>query len=219
MNSNYTSFVLRLTILLSFFGLIYLLLPTQNSSLDGYAYAHMIRSGDVFMHHHLLYNALGFGVVKWLNFIGLNPDVLAVMKVVNALFAVGCLCVLFQILVYLKKTDKEVLALTALAASCFGLMRFATENENYIIPIFFSLLGCLYLLFYFENSSKKNILLASLFMAVACLFHQVHVWWWLAGLMVLFKKRKTIIFYLLPAVIVPVVYAIVVLSETGRPQP
>lgn len=198
----------------AFFGLIYLLLPTQNSSLDGYAYAHMIRSGDMFMHHHLLYNALGFSVVKSLNFIGFHPDVLALMKVVNALFAVGCLWVLFQILVYLKKMDKEALALTALAGSCFGLMRFATENENYIIPIFFSLLGSLYLLYYLENNHKKNIILASLILSVACLFHQVHVWWWLAGLLVFIRKRN-VIYYLLPAMIVPIVYAVVVVKETG----
>lgn len=77
-----------------FFLLIYLLFPTNNSTVDGWGYAEEIKYGyNLFRSHHLLYNALGFVLLKALGLVGINADVLAFMKVLNAVAAFGILLV------------------------------------------------------------------------------------------------------------------------------
>ena len=84
-------FVLRYTIPIGL-TLLYLLLPTTNSGIDGYAYASAIKWGhEPIWPHHLLY--VPFGRILFLTFSFVQPLVL--MKVVSAL-AAGVVLVVFQ---------------------------------------------------------------------------------------------------------------------------
>jgi hypothetical protein len=69
-------------------GVLYVLFPSINPSGDSYTYAYQIKSGnDLFLSHHLLYNAFFFVLTKMF-FI---EDVLGFVSLMNGLFAVGCL--------------------------------------------------------------------------------------------------------------------------------
>ncbi|MFN0201730.1 MAG: hypothetical protein ACKVTZ_09430 [Bacteroidia bacterium] len=211
--------------------LIYLLFPTHNSTLDAWQYAADIRHGnDLFSPHHLLYNAMGFVVYQLLQGLGIKCSALAMMKALNALFSVGILAIWAEIWKKSGKSTQEIMAYLFVAGATFGLWRFATENENYIVPIFFSSLGSFFAFANLQTNApfqNKNILLSSFWAAVACLFHQIHFWWWL-GLAIgyLYKgiscsfPTKTLVqkaaLYLLPAFLVPITYLLVVYTQTGN---
>lgn len=199
------------------FALLYLLFPIQTGSVDSYGYANYIISGEgLFSSHHLLYNLLGFVWVKLLNFFGAN-DVLAAMKALNAILSGLSLALIYSIFSEQGFSRSKSLAWITFIGSSWGIMRFATENETYIVPIVCSLVGSLFLLRYYQGQRIKHLLLSGLFTALACLFHQIHFFWWLAFAVVLLFKdgfKRTVIF-VLPAFIVPLVYLLVIGLENG----
>ena len=72
--------------------LLYLMLPTANSGIDGYAYASAIKWGhEPVWPHHLLYVPLGR--ILFLTFAFIQPLVL--MKIINSL-AAGAILLIFQ---------------------------------------------------------------------------------------------------------------------------
>lgn len=165
----------------SFFSivfLLYLFFPSHNNSGDAWNYAAVAKYGnELFSPHHLLYTATLYILKICTGY----QNILALGMVMNAVFAIlGCI-VLFQILKIISNNPLRALILTALTAFSFGFWRFATENENYIIPIFFSLLGS----FFFVKSyvrqafSAKYILLSGFFATIACLYHQIHIFWFI----------------------------------------
>jgi hypothetical protein len=95
-----------------------------------------------------------------------------------------------------------------LAGASWGMLRFTSENETYILPILFSLLGVNAL-----EKAKENgqpLYWAGFWFAFACLFHQLQVWWWIATLVgVIAYNRKQVIAYILPALVVPIGYLLV----------
>lgn len=189
-------------IVIFFLGLIYIFLPSTNNSLDAFAYAAEAKSLDtLFRPHHLLYNIFGYAS----SLLGIKNS-LSAMIFVNGLFAVGCLIIMRSIL--LRLTSREVCAFAVLfLGSCFGFMRFATENETYIVPLFFSLWASLNYL------RSKNNFTTSLLASIACIFHQIHFFWWL-GLFILAlfegkSKGKTFMTFFAGALIVPIAYLLV----------
>ena len=135
----------------------------------------------------------------------------------NSIFAVLSCVVLFRILKSISDNPLKSLVLTSMVAFSFGFWRFATENENYIVPIFFSLLGS----FYFIKShirriySNKYILLSGIFATIACLYHQIHIFWfigllfgwvWIDGKM----NLKRGIIYASTFIIAPMAYFLVI---------
>ena len=197
-------------ILLIFFFIIYALFPTNNSTIDAYYYASCIKyEQDLFHPHHLLYNFFGYLIYKTVNLFGLNIAPLGLMKIINSIAAVTCLYLFTLILKELKKNNSQILLLTFISASCFGFMRFATEDENYIIPIIFSLIASYYFIKFINYNKHKLLFLSGLFASVACLFHQIHIFWWLGlllGVIIYFKNFKSFFIYLIPSAIVPLVY-------------
>jgi len=192
-----------------FFFLLYAFGATNNSSLDAWAYAADVSKGDnLFAPHHLLYSLLGYLWVGVIN-IFVDADVLLLLKLLNAVFAAAILFVLFRFLGVFNNNNRINLLLVALVGSSWGITRFATENETYIVPLFFSLLGSFLLI---KGESKKDIIFSGLFAALATLFHQVMFFWWLGLMLGLVFKRniKNIILFILPAFIVPIVYSLVV---------
>ena len=65
-------------------------------------------------------------------------NTLSFLCLLNALGAIGCLCVFRKILLF-KLESEKVVPLLLLVGSCWGFMRYATDVETYIIPLFFSL--------------------------------------------------------------------------------
>ena len=189
---------------------VYVLFPFQTSTLDGFSYAVCVQHGEqLFAPHHLFYtssNCLFYNILKAF---GLQVEVMAMMKFVNALSAVAALSILALILEKFNPKATSNISWIVLAGISFGTLRFATDVETYIMPTISSLLGSYILILNKEKLTHSAIVLASFFAAFACLFHQIHFFWWLSlGFYVWLtqKSTKSLLFYFLPALIVPLTY-------------
>lgn len=197
------------SLVIVFFLLVYILGANTNSSLDAWAYAAQVSQGrDLFQPHHLLYNLLGYIWVSSINLF-IAADTLILLKILNAIFAASGLFVLSKILAQINPQSTKNFWLVVLTGSSWGVMRFATENEAYIVPIFFALLGTY---FFVTDNKPNNIILSGFFVALSALFHQVMFFWWFGLLMsIVFRwKLKDFLLFSIPAIIVPLVYSVVV---------
>jgi hypothetical protein len=199
----------HILVLIIFFTSLYVLLPTQNSGIDAYGYAALVKYNvNLFLSHHLLYNA--FLWILYMAF-GSFSDVLPFMILLNGVAGGASLLILFLILKELKSENSNIFWAIFLVASSFGFFRFCTENETYVFPILISLLSTLSFL-KFQSSSKPVLLFISgILAALACLFHQIHFWWWFAFVVsfVIHKQYKNILYFLSTALIVPLIYIFV----------
>lgn len=184
--------------------LLYLLLPTANSGIDGYAYASAIKWGhEPVWPHHLLY--VPFGRLLFLTISFSQPLVL--MKVINALAAGVCLFVFQRILKEVQISYTYCFVL--FVGSCFGMMRYATENETYILPLLCSLLGTFYFIKNVKLQKNSYLIFSGLWFGVGVLFHQIHGLWYLGfaiPLVANFNFKKAFIFLVSGGVLVFSVY-------------
>jgi hypothetical protein len=172
-NEKLTTFLFFGTVLL-----LYVVFPSHNNSGDAWGMAADVRYGhDLFSPHHLLYSVTVY-IFKVLTG---TTHVLRLAIFCNAIFAFLSVFVLYKILGLLMENRLKVLYLTATAAFSFGFWRFATENEAYIMPIFFSLLGSYYFIKTWRDKryTPGRILLSGLFATIACLYHQIHIFWFI----------------------------------------
>ena len=201
----------RLVFILIF--LSYILFPTNNSSLDSYAYAGYVKYNYyLFTPHHLFSNAIIYVLLLPFKYLGISIDILLFSKLVNSVFQLINLFIFYKILTYLKIKEKTKLLYILILAFSFSLWRYGTENETYIIPIGFSLLGSYYFLKNINKSKTSYIILSSIFGVLACLFHQIHFFWWfgiLFGFFLYKRSFNTIYLYLIPALLVPLSYILV----------
>lgn len=201
-------------LLLSVF-VIYLLLPTNNSSMDAYAYAGYVKYNILlFTPHHLLYNPFIYLINECLEAVSITTDILQLSKIINSSFAVINLMVIKNILKLQQVKQKDIIGYLLIIAFSFSLWRFGTENETYILPSTFSLLGSYYFLKFSKTDKATPLLLSGFFLAIACLFHQLCIFWWLGLLIGSFltsKKLKTALLYSLPFIIVPISYLLTLL--------
>lgn len=196
-----------------------LALPTANATGDAWYYAACARWGqELWQPHHLLYNGIGWA---WLRLVGVSgaagPLALVWLQMLNALAAGASLLALGRLLCRAGAPLAAVPGWLLLAGSCFGMLRFATENETYIQPLLFSLLASLAwaraLVAEAEASRRRWLLLAGLLAALACLVHQLMVWWWLGLLLGLrpWRSRPALrggLSYVLPVLLVPLAYGL-----------
>lgn len=206
-----------------FFLCLYLFFPTQNSGIDAYNYAANIRWGhDLFFPHHLFYNFFHQLIIKTINAFGFYPDILACMKSINAFFAAFALYVLYLILK--QSANKETIdvnnikhtAWIIFAGSSYGFMRYATENETYIIPVFWSLLSALFFLKFIVHPSYKYLFISGLMATIACLFHQLHILWYaglFAGLLLYMRKPAQLSIFIVPSLLIPFIYYLAFLQK------
>ncbi len=187
-----------------------LLLPTRNSTPDAWYYAACVRHAhELFQPHHLLYNAAGW---VWWNLLPSTIDALAALKAMNALAFGGCLLVLRDLLRRVGGPVVPVAGWLVVVGSSFGMLRFATENETYMLPLLLSLLASRSWWRAVTEGGNARWLAAGSWAAGAALFHQIHAGWWLAllvGIVLSGKQawwRKAGL-YMLPALVVPVAYA------------
>lgn len=163
-----------------FLGLFFCMFPSINNSNDAYMYAGDIRQGtDLFYPHHLLFNAFVYGLTRLFQF----QDTLSMLCFVNAFFAIGCLFLLRHLLFPILERRSTAWVLIAVGCS-WGFMRYATEGETYIIPLFFSLLAS-YVAF-----QKQSVFWSSMWASLACLFHQIHIFWWIGLALWEIKKAE-----------------------------
>lgn len=182
------------------FGILYLVFPTNNSTSDAYGYATGTAPGA----HHLLYDWLCNFVFTSCGFHG--DKTLAILKAINAIFAASSLFIFYRLLSEMRA--KNIVGWIFVAASCFGFMRFSTENETYILPIFFSLFGTYYLLLYEKENRSHQLILSFLLLAIGVLFHQMHIFWALAATASLLFRTQ----FKWKHIIVPLSAGILVLS-------
>jgi hypothetical protein len=202
-------------ILLLFFCL-YLFFPSGLSTTDAwYSAASIKHSGEIFHPHHLLYNLLG-SVFCWLPSKA-GIEIIASLKVMNALFAFFTLIAVQRILCLIKLAERQVIIITCLTGFSFSIVRYATENETYIVPLFFALIASLNYLKYTATGKKRYAFYAGLLAAMSVLFHQTYIFWWL-GLSIGFiieKRKKPAVIYILISLIAPAVYLFVIQSIEG----
>jgi hypothetical protein len=195
---------------------LYLFSPSGLSTTDGWYYAASIKyNGEIFRPHHLLYNSLGI-IFTWLPSKA-GFETLASLKVMNALFALLSLITIQQILYTFKINEKHIALIICLAGFSFSVLRFATEDETYIVPLFFALKASVNYVRFISGRGDKFALSAGLFAAFSVLFHQVYIFWW-AGILVGFlfeKRKKPALLYFLVSMIGPIVYLIVILTYEG----
>jgi hypothetical protein len=211
--NNSIIFDRRLVFILIF--LSYVFFPTNNSSLDSYAYAGYVKYNYcLFTPHHLFSNGIIYVLLQPFKYLGVRIDILFFSKIVNSIFQLINLLIFYKILTFLKINEKTKLLYILILAFSFSLWRYGTENETYIIPISFSLLGSYYFLKNIKRSKTLYLILSSLFGVLACLFHQIHFFWWfgiLFGFYFYNRRFKTIYLYLIPALLVPLSYILVLI--------
>jgi hypothetical protein len=157
---------------IALYVLVLWLFPNQNQTGDAYGYAFSMESGQFLTSpHHLFYNWLGYYIAQV--FPGLA---LFIMVKINTLLMGASLILLFRMLTQLTSSQKAQ-SFVVFTAFCFASLRFAGLNETYIIPLFHSLLGSYLLL---NQSHAIKIFIGFAFLALAVLFHQIHVFWLLA---------------------------------------
>ncbi|MBO0357739.1 hypothetical protein J0X19_07260 [Hymenobacter sp. BT186] len=187
-----------------------LLLPTHNSTPDAWYYAACVRHGhELLQPHHLLYNAVGW---LWWHLLLAQVDALTALKALNALAFGGCLLVLRNLLRRVAGPAAPVAGWLLVVGSSFGMLRFATENETYIVPLLLSLLASRSWWRAVTEGGSASWLAAGSWATGAALFHQIHAGWWLALLVgtVLGGGKSwwhKALLYVLPALLVPVAYA------------
>lgn len=206
---NYKNIRLNTDVLILLVLIIYFMFPTQNSSLDAYYYAGCVKyNEDLFLPHHLLYNFF-----IWIfTFLPFDIDTLPLAIKINSVWSVINLLILKRILIKLGVQDKTSILYVLLVAFSFNYWRYSIENETYIIPVTFSLLGSFFVLKAFDSNKALHFFYSGFFAGLACLFHQIHFFWWLSlfiGVVVYNKNAKNIIAYLLPALLVPLAYILV----------
>ncbi|GAA4508058.1 hypothetical protein GCM10023172_39590 [Hymenobacter ginsengisoli] len=196
-----------------------LAMPTRNATGDAWYYAACSRWGqELWQPHHLLYNAIGWG---WLRLVGASGPApagelaLPWLQMLNALAAGASLLALGRLLWRAGAPTAAIPAWLLLVGSCFGMLRFATDNETYNQPLLLALLASLAWAraVYADAGRRRWLVLAGLLAALACLVHQLMVWWWLGLLLGLrpWQGRRAVVdglCYSLPALLVPLAYAL-----------
>jgi hypothetical protein len=203
-------------ILIIFFSL-FLIFPSGSSTTDGWNYAANIKhGGEIFHPHHLLYNAFGY-VFCYLP-VKMGLGVLECMKALNAIFAVLTLLVVQLIIRRLGKNELSVFIVSCLAGFSFSVMRFATENETYIIPLFLSLTASYNFLKFTFTPTLKYAVYSGILATISVLFHQIYVFWWLGIFIgfILSKKLKPVLWYSIVSITGPIVYLVVILIISGN---
>lgn len=177
-------------------------LPIEHTG-DGWGYACEILKSDYFSPHHILYKPfLGFCYHLTQSF-GLKIDPIQIFTSINVLIGGLCLYVFSLILNQFNVYSLHNFYLLILVASTLSFLRYSSENETYILPLFFSLLGSYYYI-------KNQHLWAFTLLSIAVLFHQIHVFWLLSFVICHVLKThsyKSLLFTVGSILFVYVIYA------------
>ncbi len=186
---------------------LYLLFLSVNPVGDSFSNAYLSLSGEnMFEPHHLLYCLWGNILLRVFSFLSIEPIVL--LQGANALLAGGCLLVLRRIIKRINHKEAFISSSILFCGSCFGFLRFATDNECYIAPLFLTLLALYYLQIFLIRNKVSRIAKATLCVVAACLFHQLSILVWLCilGVVLTNRNHKYLIIYIVGSLAIPIVY-------------
>ncbi len=199
------------------FAVLYVLFLSNNPTADSYSYAYSSLHGEELLRpHHLLYCWVCRLIYSLFAFTNIEP--ITIFQTFNALMACGTLLVLRRIIKRVNRNENFIFSAIVFCGSCFGFMRFATDNEAYIIPFFFSMLSIYYLQTFLQENTVLRLLKMSLSIVIACLCHQLSILVYLSlfiGLL-LNKRWKYILYFILISLIIPIVYSIACFAVTNQ---
>lgn len=179
-------------VLVLLMGLVYLLLPAINHSGDALGYMAEMKqiqeSGTMtWSAHHLLY--LPFGSMTHAVMGKYLLPLMDWLQAINALAAAVSLWLVYLIRRHQAGAAAASLAVL-LAGSAFGVMRFATENETYMLPLMFSLWGSWLLIR--RDADMRGLVAGAAMLSLAVLFHQMHIWWMMAAFWYFRRNRRAL---------------------------
>lgn len=203
-------------LVLFLFLFLYLCFPSGQSTSDGWGYAAEIRhSGQLFSPYHLLYNALGrlFCLIP----VTAGADTLMCLKVMNSLFAI---LTLFAVQLIVRQQGGGLFTaalISSLAGISFGFMRFATENETYIVPLCLALYSYSRYIEFSGTGHLKHSIMAGLLASLSVLFHLSYILFWLGIFtgIISERKRKASLLFMSVSLVVPLVCLSVIFHLYG----
>lgn len=192
-----------------FFLCFLLFFRSHNIGIDGYYFlAKYLYSDNQFEPHHLLHHAIYHALINFFQFFVKNFSVDFVFQLLNSLFFVASLVIVQKIRKLIFK-EEDYFWILVLAFSGAGL-RYATEVEVYIFPLFLNLLGIYFFYLFIEKQSNLNFILGSFFVCFAVLNHQVQWIGWLVISYYIFFYWKVswnyFGYHLMISLIVPIIY-------------
>lgn len=168
-----------------FITLRYTFIPIEFTG-DSYGYSCEILDGELYSAHHLLHKPLFWGLFQFVSIFNKNINPILIFTSINLLFAILSLFVLKRILLNRNWNYAAINTATLFLMGTFVFLKYSFQVEAYTVPIFLSLLGSLY----FE---KQKFYTSSIWLGLACLFHQIHIFWLIGLWIVQLTKKQNII--------------------------
>ena len=210
--SKYSSFIV-----IACFVALYLCFFSNNPSIDAWAYAYNAKEGiDLFSPHHLLYTWFCSKILNIFAFLHIEPILL--LQGMNTLVFAIELIIVRQILKNLKKSETSIASSLIFLGGCWGVMRFAIDNECYTLPTFFTLCAIYAFQSFTMREKEYKVCIMALFLVLGCLFHQIVILAWLCFFVVLClaKNKKHLLLFTLVSLLIPLIYWIVFYSISGE---
>ncbi|MEE1021122.1 MAG: glycosyltransferase family 39 protein [Bacteroidales bacterium] len=199
------------------FAILYIFFLSNNPTSDSYSYAYSSLHGEELLRpHHLLYCWISRLFFQLFAFTHLEP--MTLFQLFNAIMAASTLLVFRRIIKRVNRNENFIFSAILFCGACFGFMRFATDNEAYILPLFFSMLSIYYLQVFLAENTALRLLKMSLSIVIACLCHQLSILVYISlfiGLL-LNKRGKYVLYFIVVSLIIPIVYAICCFLETNQ---
>ena len=192
------------------FAILYCMFLSNNPTTDSYAYAVSSLSGkDLIYPHHLLYTPLCYVIIRAFAFTGL--EAIKILQIFNVLLSCLSLLVLRKILKKVHNKESIVASVIMFCGSCYGFLRFAIDNEVYILFLLFSLLAIYYMQTFLAENSLKELIKLSVCLLLACLSFQMGILLWVPTLFILIylRKKRNLIVFLLISLVIPLVYCVI----------
>ena len=151
------------------------LFPPLEFTGDSYGYACELIKGDLWNSHHLLHKYFLKDLWLILQPLHLTDDPLLFFSALHLLVSLGCVFVLMKILEHRHWSQTRIYLALLFLLSGFAFTKYNIENEVYFYPILLSLIGS----YLYENNKPFR---AAIWLGIATLFHQIHIFW-LIGLL------------------------------------
>jgi len=151
------------------------LFPPLEFTGDSYGYACELLKGELWNSHHILHKYFINDLWLILKPLHLFQNPLLFYSSLHLIIALSCIYVLQRILEYRHWSQSRIYLALLFVISGFAFTKYNIENEVYFYPILLSLIGS----YQFEKNQKYT---AAIWLGLACLFHQIHIFW-LLGLL------------------------------------
>ena len=149
---------------------------------DSYGYLCEVLKDDLWNSHHLLHKSFLKEILLLGSPYALWQDPMIYLSVINVIIGLASLLVLMNILEYRKWPYTRIYLALLLVGGSFVFLKYSHENETYILPVLLSLIGS-------RQFERGKIIQSALWLGLATLFHQIHIFW-LLGLLFPYKEFK-----------------------------